>query len=73
MKSAALVTAQLLACPHAECPKGVLCSEQCADKYKDHCPHCQSPAPHLHPAVQAEGEVQPCAHPFHQLQTWSNR
>lgn len=31
----------------------------------DQCPRCDSPAPHLHPAVQSEGEVQPCPHPFH--------
>jgi hypothetical protein len=33
----------------------------------DLCPRCESPAPHLHPATQADGgEVQPCTHPFHQ-------
>jgi hypothetical protein len=31
----------------------------------DRCPRCQSPAPNLHPAMQHEGEVQPCSHPFH--------
>lgn len=31
----------------------------------DRCPRCDSPAPNLHPAVQHEGEVQPCPHPFH--------
>jgi len=29
------------------------------------CPRCDSPSPDLHPAVQHEGEVQPCSHPFH--------
>lgn len=31
----------------------------------DVCPTCGSPKPHLHPAVQSEGEVQPCSDPFH--------
>lgn len=30
------------------------------------CPRCDSPKPNLHPAVQYEGEVQPCSHSFHQ-------
>lgn len=37
-----------------------------------HCPRCQSPAPHLHPAVQVEGEVETCTHEFHLRQTPQN-
>lgn len=29
------------------------------------CPKCESPSPRLHPAMQHEGEVQECNHPFH--------
>jgi hypothetical protein len=36
------------------------------------CPRCDSPAPHLHPAMQFEGEVQPCTHPYHQQRTPEN-
>lgn len=36
------------------------------------CPRCDSPQPHLHPAVQAEGEVQPCFHPYHEQVTAQN-
>ena len=35
----------------------------------DHCPRCDSPQPHLHPAVQAGGEVQPCPHKYHDIVT----
>lgn len=30
-----------------------------------HCPTCDSPATHLHPAIQHEGEVQPCRDQWH--------
>lgn len=33
---------------------------------KKHCPTCDSPDPKLHPAVQHEGEVQPCKDAFHE-------
>jgi hypothetical protein len=36
------------------------------------CPRCHSPQPHLHPAVQFEGEVQPCSHAFHLQVTPAN-
>lgn len=36
------------------------------------CPSCGSPAPHRHPAVQHEGEVQPCRDPFHLTVTPEN-
>jgi hypothetical protein len=32
---------------------------------EDRCPRCDSPQPHLHPAVQHEGEVHICPHPWH--------
>lgn len=32
----------------------------------ERCPRCDSPQPHLHPAVQHEGEVHICPHPWHE-------
>jgi hypothetical protein len=37
------------------------------------CPTCTSPAPHLHPAVQSEGEVHTCHDAFHLQETPQNR
>lgn len=37
-------------------------SEEVTDR---RCPRCDAPRPELHPAVQHEGEVQPCPHPWH--------
>ena len=37
------------------------------------CPTCTSPAPHLHPAMQCEGEVEVCADAFHLAVTPQNR
>lgn len=36
------------------------------------CPTCDSPAPHLHPSMQFEGEVDPCDNEFHQQVTSLN-
>ena len=38
----------------------------------DRCPRCDSPQPHLHPAVQCEGEVQLCSHEYHHQVTSQN-
>lgn len=37
------------------------------------CPTCKSSAPHLHPAVQHEGEVHTCADEFHLRETPQNK
>lgn len=36
------------------------------------CPTCQSTHPHLHPAVQFEGEVETCSDAFHLTPTPQN-
>jgi hypothetical protein len=36
------------------------------------CPRCNSTAPHMHPAVQHEGEVELCTHDFHLMPTRQN-
>ena len=36
------------------------------------CPTCDSPQPHLHPAVQWEGEVHICRDLFHRIVTPEN-
>ena len=36
------------------------------------CPKCNSPSPHLHPAMQFEGEVQPCDNDYHRIVTPEN-
>ncbi len=36
------------------------------------CPTCKSPAPHLHPATQHEGEVFPCHDAYHRQVTPEN-
>ena len=39
----------------------------------DRCPRCQSNAPHMHPAVQYEGEVELCTDNFHLEPTNQNK
>ena len=38
----------------------------------ERCPTCQSPSPHLHPAMQHEGEVELCTDEFHLTPTNQN-
>jgi hypothetical protein len=42
------------------------------DIYNMKCKVCESPQPHLHPAVQHEGEVQLCRDDFHRTVTPQN-
>lgn len=37
------------------------------------CPTCESTAPHLHPALAFEGEIEVCADTFHLTPTPQNR
>lgn len=37
-----------------------------------HCPRCDSPAPHLRPSVQSEGEVEVCPDDYHLARTNQN-
>lgn len=40
-------------------------SDQTGAGVGERCPACDSPSPGLHPAMQSEGEVQPCGDPWH--------
>lgn len=53
---------------------GVRLSRKSAGKPRtsDTCPICKSTAPHLHPAVQHEGEVEVCIDDFHLRDTPQN-
>jgi hypothetical protein len=42
-----------------------VCAEHPDGHARGRCPRCNSPSPELHPAVQCEGEVHVCEHPFH--------
>ena len=42
------------------------------NRSKRKCPTCGSPKPHLHPAVQVDGEVHVCRDEFHAQHTPEN-
>lgn len=52
-------------------PNGLMTTNEAAEELR-RCPTCDSPAPHLHPAVQSEGEVETCVHDFHMTPTPQN-
>lgn len=39
--------------------------ERLTAERQERCPRCDSSEPKLHPAMQLEGEVQPCPHEWH--------
>lgn len=47
-------------------------NDYAARELRMRCPRCNSPAPHLHPAVQHGGEVQVCRDSFHKRVTTQN-
>lgn len=60
-------------CPYVSAPTDPAAApERRAGEHPKRCPSCDSPAPHLHPAMQFEGEVQPCSNPWHEQRTPEN-
>jgi hypothetical protein len=56
------------------CPREDECYARWLTTRPEQCPTCGSGAPHLHPAMQADGgEVQPCGDSFHSAPTPENR